>query len=219
MNNFFFFFCISPTFPPQLHLYDIGSGVKTTVLSFCSYVQWVPGSDVVVAQNRGNLCIWYSIDSPESITMFPIKVRLCCFCVREFRATRNISIKLQTDMTWKGSMVYDFTVNQDWHWPFYSYIDSKRQHQCKKTKRSRQKVSASGPFVVVVFAINSFNSFCFYPQTTCFTCTFLELYVSLLSAQLTERVFSELLSRSSFSPLSRNKLLKLVEQLRTDFSD
>ncbi|XP_069028434.1 intraflagellar transport protein 172 homolog [Embiotoca jacksoni] len=57
----------------RLHLYDIESSVKTTVLSFCSYVQWVPGSDVVVAQNRGNLCIWYSIDSPESITMFPIK--------------------------------------------------------------------------------------------------------------------------------------------------
>ncbi|XP_068564624.1 intraflagellar transport protein 172 homolog [Cebidichthys violaceus] len=57
----------------RLHLYDIESGSKTTLLSFCSYVQWVPGSDVVVAQNRGNLCIWYSIDSPESITMFPIK--------------------------------------------------------------------------------------------------------------------------------------------------
>ncbi|XP_061559670.1 LOW QUALITY PROTEIN: intraflagellar transport protein 172 homolog [Phycodurus eques] len=57
----------------RLHLYDIDSGVKSTLLSFCSYVQWVPGSDVVVAQNRGNLCIWYSIDSPESITMFPIK--------------------------------------------------------------------------------------------------------------------------------------------------
>uniref|UniRef100_A0A3Q0QW63 Intraflagellar transport 172 n=1 Tax=Amphilophus citrinellus TaxID=61819 RepID=A0A3Q0QW63_AMPCI len=57
----------------RLHLYDIESGMKTTLLSFCSYVQWVPGSDVVVAQNRGNLCIWYSIDSPESITMFPIK--------------------------------------------------------------------------------------------------------------------------------------------------
>lgn len=60
---------------PQLHLYDLETGVKATLLSFCSYVQWVPGSDVVVAQNRGNLCIWYSIDSPESITMFPIKVR------------------------------------------------------------------------------------------------------------------------------------------------
>ncbi|XP_060947369.1 intraflagellar transport protein 172 homolog [Limanda limanda] len=57
----------------QLHLYDIESGHKATVLSFCPYVQWVPGSDVVVAQNRGNLCIWYNIDSPKSITMFPIK--------------------------------------------------------------------------------------------------------------------------------------------------
>ncbi|KAE8286539.1 Intraflagellar transport protein 172-like protein [Larimichthys crocea] len=57
----------------RLHLYDIETGVKATVLSFCSYVQWVPGSDVVVAQNRGNICIWYNIDSPESITMFPIK--------------------------------------------------------------------------------------------------------------------------------------------------
>ncbi|XP_035472779.2 intraflagellar transport protein 172 homolog [Scophthalmus maximus] len=57
----------------RLHLYDVESSLKTTVLSFCSFVQWVPGSDVVVAQNRGNLCIWYSIDSPESITMFPIK--------------------------------------------------------------------------------------------------------------------------------------------------
>jgi len=69
--------------PPQLHLYDIVTGSKTTLLSFCSYVQWVPGSDVVVAQNRGNLCIWYSIDSPESITMFPIKVRLCSLCTCE----------------------------------------------------------------------------------------------------------------------------------------
>ncbi|EDO25896.1 predicted protein, partial [Nematostella vectensis] len=34
---------------------------------------WVPLSDVVVAQNRGNLCIWYNIDSPERVTMFPIK--------------------------------------------------------------------------------------------------------------------------------------------------
>jgi intraflagellar transport protein 172 len=31
-------------------------------------------SDVVVAQNRGNLCIWYNIDAPQRVTMFPIKV-------------------------------------------------------------------------------------------------------------------------------------------------
>lgn len=69
------FLLLTPPLPPQLHLYDLESGARTTLLSFCSYVQWVPGSDVVVAQNRGNLCIWYSIDSPESVTMFPIKVR------------------------------------------------------------------------------------------------------------------------------------------------
>ncbi|KAJ3152666.1 hypothetical protein HDU86_005539 [Geranomyces michiganensis] len=57
----------------QLHLYDIATQTRTTLLNFCSYVQWVPNSDVVVAQNRGNLCIWYSIDSPERVTMFPIK--------------------------------------------------------------------------------------------------------------------------------------------------
>lgn len=57
----------------RLNLYDVESGVKTTVLSFCSYVQWVPGSDVVVAQNRSNLCVWYNIDSPEKVTMLPLK--------------------------------------------------------------------------------------------------------------------------------------------------
>lgn len=57
----------------SLHLYDIESESKTTLLNYCSYVQWVPQSDVLVAQNRGNLCIWYNIDTPERVTMFPIK--------------------------------------------------------------------------------------------------------------------------------------------------
>lgn len=64
--------------PLQLQLYDIESGAKTTILSYCSYVQWVPGSDVVVAQNRGSLCIWYNIDAPERVTMFPLKVKCPC---------------------------------------------------------------------------------------------------------------------------------------------
>lgn len=76
---------------PQLQLYDIESSTKTTILNYCSYVQWVPGSDVVVAQNRNNLCIWYNIDAPERVTMFPLKVKLealmtssssCHFCTR-----------------------------------------------------------------------------------------------------------------------------------------
>ena len=34
-----------------LHLYDIASQTRSTLLSFSSYVQWVPNSDVVVAQS------------------------------------------------------------------------------------------------------------------------------------------------------------------------
>ena len=33
----------------------------------------MPQSDVVVAQNRENLCVWYNVDAPERVTMFPIK--------------------------------------------------------------------------------------------------------------------------------------------------
>ena len=58
----------------QLFLFDISTQTKTTLLYFCSYVQWVPDSDVVVAQSRSDLCIWYSIESPERVTTFPIKV-------------------------------------------------------------------------------------------------------------------------------------------------
>ncbi|XP_015754892.1 PREDICTED: intraflagellar transport protein 172 homolog [Acropora digitifera] len=57
----------------KLHLLDVDTQVRTTILNYCTYVQWVPLSDVVVAQNRGNLCVWYNIDSPERVTMFPIK--------------------------------------------------------------------------------------------------------------------------------------------------
>ena len=56
-----------------LHLYDIATATRSTLLSFSSYVQWVPNSDVVVAQNRSNLCVWYHIDAPERVTVVPIK--------------------------------------------------------------------------------------------------------------------------------------------------
>jgi intraflagellar transport protein 172 len=56
-----------------LHLYDIHSQQRHTLLNFCNYVQWVPDSDVVVAQSRRTLCVWYSIDNPKDVTNFVIK--------------------------------------------------------------------------------------------------------------------------------------------------
>jgi intraflagellar transport protein 172 len=57
----------------HLYLYDVATQQRHTLLSFCTYVQWVPGSDVVVAQSRDQLSVWYSIDSPDRVTTFPIK--------------------------------------------------------------------------------------------------------------------------------------------------
>ncbi|KAI9219008.1 hypothetical protein BC828DRAFT_407082 [Blastocladiella britannica] len=57
----------------QLHLLDVATGESITLLPFCTYVQWVPNSDVVVAQSRNSLCVWYGIDSPEQMTSHPIK--------------------------------------------------------------------------------------------------------------------------------------------------
>ncbi|CAK0863800.1 unnamed protein product, partial [Prorocentrum cordatum] len=57
----------------QLYLFDIETQQRTTLLNYCNYVQWVPESDVVVAQNRGQLCVWYSINAPDRVTLHEIK--------------------------------------------------------------------------------------------------------------------------------------------------
>lgn len=57
----------------MLHLCDLGAThEKVTLLNFCSYVQWVPESGVVVAQSHGNVCVWYNINAPERVTLIPI---------------------------------------------------------------------------------------------------------------------------------------------------
>ena len=57
----------------QLYLYNLKTMVKNTLLNYCNYAQWVPDSEVVVAQNRGNLCVWYSIENPDKVTIYGIK--------------------------------------------------------------------------------------------------------------------------------------------------
>jgi intraflagellar transport protein 172 len=57
----------------HLHLFNVENQSRNQLVNFCTYVQWVPDSDVVVAQNRGNLCVWYNIGSPDQVTAIPIK--------------------------------------------------------------------------------------------------------------------------------------------------
>mmetsp|Transcript_26109 Transcript_26109/g.57041 ORF Transcript_26109/g.57041 Transcript_26109/m.57041 type:complete len:1764 (+) Transcript_26109:195-5486(+) len=60
----------------HLNLYNLQRQERTTLLNYSGYVQWVPQSDVVVAQSRDNLCVWYSINTPDRVSMFPIKGEL-----------------------------------------------------------------------------------------------------------------------------------------------
>ncbi|KAI9178878.1 hypothetical protein H9P43_005540 [Blastocladiella emersonii ATCC 22665] len=57
----------------HLHLLDVVTQESVTLLQFCTYVQWVPNSDVAVAQSRNSLYVWYGIDSPDRVTVHPIK--------------------------------------------------------------------------------------------------------------------------------------------------
>jgi intraflagellar transport protein 172 len=57
----------------QLYLYNLNTLSKNTLLPYCTFAKWVPFSEVVVAQNRQNLNVWYSIDHPEKVTIYNIK--------------------------------------------------------------------------------------------------------------------------------------------------
>ena len=57
----------------HLNLYTIAKQERVTLLNYSGYVQWVPQTDVVVAQSRQNLCVWYSVNNPDRVSMFPIK--------------------------------------------------------------------------------------------------------------------------------------------------
>ncbi|RCN37320.1 tetratricopeptide repeat protein [Ancylostoma caninum] len=48
---------------------------QTTLLNFCTYVQWVPGSDVVVAQSGNTLHVWY-VSRIERISPVPLPCHL-----------------------------------------------------------------------------------------------------------------------------------------------
>ncbi|XP_050543646.1 intraflagellar transport protein 172 homolog isoform X2 [Daktulosphaira vitifoliae] len=55
-----------------LTLLDARTGHKEILLNGCSFVQWVIGSDVVVAQGRHGACVWYNIDTPDRVTVLSV---------------------------------------------------------------------------------------------------------------------------------------------------
>jgi intraflagellar transport protein 172 len=59
----------------NLYIFDNLRKVKTHLLSVCGYAQWVPSSDVVVAQNGQMMQIWYNINDLEKVSVSFIRKR------------------------------------------------------------------------------------------------------------------------------------------------
>jgi intraflagellar transport protein 172 len=57
----------------HLYLYLIQENKKVTLLNFCGFVQWVPGTEVLVAQDRKNMIVWYNIDDLDNFKTISIK--------------------------------------------------------------------------------------------------------------------------------------------------
>uniref|UniRef100_A0A914KFL7 Uncharacterized protein n=1 Tax=Meloidogyne incognita TaxID=6306 RepID=A0A914KFL7_MELIC len=56
-----------------LHLFSLETKQTVHLIGHCSYVQWVPQSDVVVAQSNSQLCVWYNTDeNTDRVNQFPI---------------------------------------------------------------------------------------------------------------------------------------------------
>jgi len=56
-----------------LYLYCLNSREKINLLSFCGLCCWIEDSDVVIAQSKGSLNIWYSSDTPDKKSIIPIR--------------------------------------------------------------------------------------------------------------------------------------------------
>ena len=57
----------------RLHLLDVRTEQKHLLVAQCMYAQWVPQSDVMVAQSGDTLCVWYDSDATERHTGIDIK--------------------------------------------------------------------------------------------------------------------------------------------------
>lgn len=56
-----------------LYIHNLELRQTLSLINFCSYVQWVPKSDVIVAQSNNQLCVWYNAETVEQVVQIPIQ--------------------------------------------------------------------------------------------------------------------------------------------------
>lgn len=72
----------------SVHLHTIASAESQILLKNCSYCQWAPDLDVIVAQSGGTLHVWYSALCPGSSVTVSIPGTVESITSVKVRATR-----------------------------------------------------------------------------------------------------------------------------------
>lgn len=57
----------------RLYIVDIATSIKTMLLGSCLFVEWVAGTDVIVAQSPSLLHVWYHADSSDKVQTSDIR--------------------------------------------------------------------------------------------------------------------------------------------------
>lgn len=57
----------------RLYMVDLATSTKTLLLSSCLFVEWVAGSDVIVAQSPSLLHVWYHAESSDKVQTIDIR--------------------------------------------------------------------------------------------------------------------------------------------------
>lgn len=57
----------------RLYMVDLATSIKTLLLSSCFFVEWVTGSDVIVAQSPSLLHVWYHAESSDKVQTIDIR--------------------------------------------------------------------------------------------------------------------------------------------------
>lgn len=62
-------YCLFRDINRDLYIVDSKLKTKTHFLASCTYTQWVPLSDILVAQSEQSMHVWYNASQPEQVSI------------------------------------------------------------------------------------------------------------------------------------------------------
>lgn len=116
-----------------LYLFNLLTGEKQTLLTYSGFYGWIPDSDVIVAQNKESLNVWYSSDSPDKKTTIPVKGT-----VVSIKCDKKIGVTLQ------DGNIENFTPLDDLLIKFGYALDNKELGTCLNALENRSDSETEG---------------------------------------------------------------------------